>query len=151
MIWLRIYDFSSFPNIVRISYKWSSERHLDCLRQDLNISVVTPCVSALSCHNLWHIGSPPHQTSAILSSTPESGVHPQPCSLSVPLQLLRGLQRLHENNRKMAQISPQILRGRQRLPAKNGTDRLDGWGWGRYQNQDVLLWWQPVVVGGSWG
>ena len=142
---LRWYDHSGYRSYVtklkstsnirffiispNMSYKFPSESDPDCLRQDLNTPAVTLCVS---CHNRWHI-----------SSTPQPS-YPEPCQQPVMQQLLSGLQRLHENNGKMALISPQILRGRQRLPGNNGIDKLDGWGWGRKQSQDVLLLWQPV-------
>ena len=45
-----------------------------------------------------------NQTPAILSSTPERGVHPQPCSQPALLQLVGGLQRLPEKNRETVWI-----------------------------------------------
>ena len=85
---------------------------------------------------ITYIASPTHQTPAILSSTPEPGVHPS-LAWSQPslLQLLRGLQRFPRNNGEMALISNPLLMGLQRLPKNNDNDKLDGWGWGQNQIQ----------------
>ena len=69
---LRWYDHSGYRSYVtklkstsnirffiispNMSYKFPSESHPDCLRQDLNTPAVTLCVS---CHNRWHISSTP--------------------------------------------------------------------------------------------
>ena len=71
-----------------------------------------------------------NQTPAILSSTPERGVHPQPCSQPALLQLVRELQRLPEKNRERAWISAlhllRDLKGFPRIMAINSS--LDGAG-----------------------